>query len=71
MRGWFALNFHSLWGKKKRDRESKEEERLIGMKETWVICGFLFTDCPCPQDLGHVPDTASEAHCPQRPLGNF
>lgn len=27
------------------------------MTETWVICGFLFPDCPCPQDHGNIPDT--------------
>lgn len=29
------------------------------MAETWVICGFLFPGCPCPQDRGDIPDTVA------------
>lgn len=62
-----------LRGKKGRERQRQQgSERLIAMTETWVICGFLFPDCP--QDYGDISDTVTGAHCPcssQCSLGNF
>lgn len=71
VREWFALSLCSLSGEKKGERD-RDSERLIAMTETWVVCGFLFPDCP--QDDGDISDTVTGAHCPYSPqcsLGNF